>query len=802
MFRKIGIFLGFLACMATAQTPSLLQTVSVNTNTHVLNRSNFSGSDVLFRTNNASVLISTSGDLYLQGTNYGPTIANAITNNQGGMLATTNSAGVPYTKFSGSGGLSGVSMEAVNGIKITDWNSSYHLANGANFNILGLNLPSGGGITMWNGAINAWRLYLDPVTGDISIPNGNLTVPNNRIIIGTPGWVWDAPLMVYGNVSAQGFQWIDGLISGGTIRGNSGLAFTYLDEGFTKTAISWGIDGNISIPNGNLNVSGNVTATNINKIYTPITNQTVGTIAILPNQQIYKINTATAITVSNDVSALVFDGTSNANWEVWLNLTDWSATNSTFAANIEWETDKSELTVTGYYKYAFSSTDGKIKARQTFPTGPVSTAPIYSYINSNILNEIIVDKTGLGDFNSITSALAYVATIHATNSTLAVYVHLAIGDYYENPTVEAWTILKGDARRSRIYGTTTIKSNPVFISDIYFRATTAGQTPVIFQDVASSSLGTFANCYIYNGVSYAGNAYAFQVINSPNMFLNIANSEFYVNNGSTDANAKSIVFGMDSGDLEVVNTRLKTSSNAGHAYENEFLVWMENASWIQMENSHYLSVHDDNPRAHIDGTSGIYWIDSGFVNNQKPDNFLKIEGSSLNPMIYFAKETGNLRVNGALSFAPTINGTNINNNVNKTNLYVYSDGISLFKVDENSVTTKLVDATGLYQNMSNFPSTVIGGTSTIQVVEGTTIYNVTVTNNTTVKFDLSNLNFVNKVATFELWVEYLNVSASLGFGNVINWVNETPTFTTISTNYLVMRALNTNTIHGNIQYTY
>jgi hypothetical protein len=55
----------------------------------------------------------------------------------------------------------------------------------------------------------------------------------------------------------------------------------------------------------------------------------------------------------------------------------------------------------------------------------------------------------------------------------------------------------------------------------------------------------------------------------------------------------------------------------------------------------------------------------------------------------------------------------------------------------------------------------------------------------------------------EVVVAYLNLASTITWGDSANiyWVSGTPTFAAISTNFFVMRAFATNSVHANLQYT-
>jgi len=105
------------------------------------------------------------------------------------------------------------------------------------------------------------------------------------------------------------------------------------------------------------------------------TNSIVQTIAVstnvihvVPTSSLYYVAVTSPCVVLQDVSALNLSGSQAANWTLYLDMTDWSATNGiTFATNIE--ASVGEFTCTGRYEFACSALGGNmIRAKQTYPT--------------------------------------------------------------------------------------------------------------------------------------------------------------------------------------------------------------------------------------------------------------------------------------------------------------------------------------------------------------------------------------------------------------------------------------------------
>lgn len=275
-----------------------------------------------------------------------------------------------------------------------------------------------------------------------------------------------------------------------------------------------------------------------------------------------------------------------------------------------------------------------------------------SMLHSNTANEIIVDVSGYGHYTSITQALKYVDSIHATNATAYVNIHVVAGLYAENPVFKGYTVVRGDVRRSRIIGNTTVIGGPTFFDGFDFR-TTDGTPPLTFDSIQSTPV--LANCYILNSGSFDNSIYGVVMTNSV-AYVHINNSELYVRNTSTHAEAKAVLVKTDSGGFELVDMRLKTSSENPNSFENEYLAWMTGDASIQVERCHYLVLHDTNGNVYMgDPGVGFEWIDSSVANNENPTHFLNFYGDAKDNVTFYSKETGSLKVNGNLTLISTNN---------------------------------------------------------------------------------------------------------------------------------------------------
>lgn len=90
---------------------------------------------------------------------------------------------------------------------------------------------------------------------------------------------------------------------------------------------------------------------------------------LTPAQTIYKVEVSAVNTLSNNFSGISFSTARNVEWETWINYTTTNSLSTTWPANIEWLSGVPELTVTGQYKFAFSTIDGvNVQAKQIYPT--------------------------------------------------------------------------------------------------------------------------------------------------------------------------------------------------------------------------------------------------------------------------------------------------------------------------------------------------------------------------------------------------------------------------------------------------
>jgi len=311
----------------------------------------------------------------------------------------------------------------------------------------------------------------------------------------------------------------------------------------------------------------------------------------------------------------------------------------------------------------------------TFPNGSVS--------NYFWGKEIIVDSEGKGNFSTIQGAVDYIDGIHDTNDSIEISVRVVAGSYYENVVVRKKNIIiRGDDRRSKLWGSLTIMDSPTFVSGLYIRSVD-GKTPVTYTNVNSSVLGSLHNCYILNAINVDTNTYCFAVANC-NVKVNLNNTELYTANRHSGENAKSVLFymsGPGGGNLEVHGCRLKTSSLGPEKNNDEILAILDGTSNMQIENSTWTPVHDEYPSVIINDNSWVGWFESACETDQNLDRHIEVKGTSPNKIWYYPKEVGSLKVTGNLRL-----GTG------DSHIRLFSDGTNTFQEDVNSVTSMLLTA--------------------------------------------------------------------------------------------------------------
>jgi len=73
--------------------------------------------------------------------------------------------------------------------------------------------------------------------------------------------------------------------------------------------------------------------------------------------------------ISNDLSQLVFNGSQEAKWELWINYITTNSLSTQWDSRMDFGGSSPDLTVTGQYKFACSTIDGtNIIAKQVYPT--------------------------------------------------------------------------------------------------------------------------------------------------------------------------------------------------------------------------------------------------------------------------------------------------------------------------------------------------------------------------------------------------------------------------------------------------
>jgi len=117
-------------------------------------------------------------------------------------------------------------------------------------------------------------------------------------------------------------------------------------------------------------------------VATPISTLSTGAvITVTPTyqQKVYNVTaSASTTTLTNDFSALGLNGTTNISYNVGITYPTTNTLSTIWDSRIEWvglASATPDLTVTGRYEFAFSTSDGvKIQGRQTYPT-------VYPWVN-------------------------------------------------------------------------------------------------------------------------------------------------------------------------------------------------------------------------------------------------------------------------------------------------------------------------------------------------------------------------------------------------------------------------------------
>jgi len=115
---------------------------------------------------------------------------------------------------------------------------------------------------------------------------------------------------------------------------------------------------------------------NLALVATPISTLSTGaTVTITPTyqQKVYEVTaSASTTTLTNDFSALNLNGTTNISYTVGITYPTTNTLSTVWDSRIEWiglASTTPDLTVTGRYEFAFSTSDGvKIQGRQVYPT--------------------------------------------------------------------------------------------------------------------------------------------------------------------------------------------------------------------------------------------------------------------------------------------------------------------------------------------------------------------------------------------------------------------------------------------------
>jgi hypothetical protein len=181
---------------------------------------------------------------------------------------------------------------------------------------------------------------------------------------------------------------------------------------------------------------------------TPISTLTTGAVVtVTPSQsrRIYQVEASVPITLTNDLSQLGANCTTNYEWETWINYTVTNALSTVWDSRIQWAQQTPDLTVTGLYKFAFSTACGtNIQARQVYPTvytyAPLPFASAYGaiggvsllYAKANLSTTTATNALGIGAPSS--SARIVRTSAYGGITTNRVAISMGRGAFYEVPT--------------------------------------------------------------------------------------------------------------------------------------------------------------------------------------------------------------------------------------------------------------------------------------------------------------------------------------------------------------------------------
>jgi hypothetical protein len=201
---------------------------------------------------------------------------------------------------------------------------------------------------------------------------------------------------------------------------------------------------------------------------TPISTLSTGAVVtVTPSQskRIYQVSASSPITLTNDLTQLAANCTTNYEWETWINYTDTNALSTVWDSRIAWQQQTPDLTVTGLYKFAFSTACGtNIAGRQSYPTVyktqkiPVGYAVGTSSGTYLVMNRINYTLPALTNSISVIAPDVYPriisTTLYGGIGTNSVLLSIARGNFY---TASA-TPINTTKEFIEINTTTTVKS--------------------------------------------------------------------------------------------------------------------------------------------------------------------------------------------------------------------------------------------------------------------------------------------------------------------------------------------------------
>jgi hypothetical protein len=210
---------------------------------------------------------------------------------------------------------------------------------------------------------------------------------------------------------------------------------------------------------------------------TPISTLTTGAVVtVTPSQsrRVYQVSASTPITLTNNLTALGANCTTNYEWETWINYTVTNALSTVWDSRIQWAQQTPDLTVTGLYKFAMSTACGTvIQARQTYPTVNETHIMAIGVKNSTVTSEAAgfsrIDLLAATDTSATIIGVA-LDPARPTIATIKLYAGGVAPTWLTNTYVAVgWTYFLASAVNGAYYVTTnSIPTNSALCADTKF----------------------------------------------------------------------------------------------------------------------------------------------------------------------------------------------------------------------------------------------------------------------------------------------------------------------------------------------